>query len=391
MEQDVRNLRFTTRRALDERILADALAALDQTRISRSHAARTGGWRKIMRKHWAPLTTIAAVIAIAVVSLTFFNRSAAPAYAIEQTLEANRFLRYVHVRTDSAGKGLAEAWAQFDEEGNLSRLRLEFPQTEDGPKTTVWQEGKAEVWFHAKNSSVIVSEPNIVARLPKLFEVFDPKLNFESLYQAEAAGRVQAEIVSPADPGEPLQVTVTASPSAEWREIYRIDPGTKRVLEFEKYRLMDGEYRLGARFQYDYEIDPEAQIFVLNPPPGVMRIDQTSQEIGVPRDGLTDSELAVKVAREFFQALIAGDYATAGRIAGGIPAVRLQESLGGVEYTRLIAVGDPFPHADPRTEFLCVPCEVEVRTGGTTEIKKLTLNIRHAYNQPDRWVVGGGI
>jgi hypothetical protein len=170
-----------------------------------------------------------------------------------------------------------------------------------------------------------------------------------------------------------------------------VDPESKRLLKYEKYHLVEGEYQFVSRFEFDYDEDPAAQVFALNLPPDVITIDQTSKEIGVPRNGLSDNDLAVKVARDFFEAMIARDYATAGRIAEGIPADMVKKYFGGTEYIRIISVGTPFPHADLRTEFLCVPCEVEVRDNGVTEVKTLTLNIRHAYNQPDRWVVGGGI
>ena len=55
------------------------------------------------------------------------------------------------------------------------------------------------------------------------------------------------------------------------------------------------------------------------------------------------------------------------------------------------SVGDPTPHPDPRTRFLQVPCEVELRVGGETHVRTFTPNIRAVYNQPDRWVIGGGI
>ncbi|MBI4582299.1 MAG: hypothetical protein HY718_21575 [Planctomycetes bacterium] len=345
-----------------------------------------------MRSNVSKLAAAAAVIAVAVVSFVVFHGSAQPAYAIEQTLEANRALTYVHIRIEPAGQGLAEAWAQFDDEGKPLRLRMEFPNTEDGPKSVVWQGNKAEVWFKAKNSDVIMAEPRILARFPEMLEVFDPRVRTEAIYKAQAAGAVTIEVKPPADAQSPITLIATATSSPGGREIYQINPVTKLVQQAERYELQGEEYRFVSRFEYlEYNEEPAPDVFTLNPPADVMRIDQTMQVIGVARGDLSDNEIAVKVAREFFEAMIAGDYAKAGQIAGGIPAEKMKEGFGELKFKRIVSIGTPTPHPDPRTHFLRVPCEVEVEADGVRQTKAFTPNIRHAYNQPDRWVIGGGI
>lgn len=390
MEDALRELRFKTSCELDSRILADASKALAQSRVPESDAGKRL-WRDIMKNNWMKLSTAAAVIALAVISVGLFNRSAVPAYAIEQTLEANRLVRHVHVKIDPAGKGLAEAWAQFDEQGKPLQLRLEFPDTEDGPKTTIWRGDKAEVWLKAKKAHVIVNEPMALSKLAQVFELFDPRLGFESAYRDQAEGKVKLEIQTPANAMEPLVLTAISLPDSEWKQVYKIDPASKRVLEFEKYRLIDGQHQFLSRFAYSYDEEFAPDLFVLNPPADVVLIDQTRQDIGVPREGLSDQELAVKVAREFFEALIAQDYNKAGCIFEGMPGERLQKALGSLKFIRIVSIGTPTPHPNARTRFLCVPCEVEVSKDGVTGIQKFTPNIRGVHNQPDRWVIGGGI
>ena len=101
--------------------------------------------------------------------------------------------------------------------------------------------------------------------------------------------------------------------------------------------------------------------------------------------------VAVEVARQFFEALIAEDYAKAGKILQGLPAAQMEKWFGHINFIRIVSIGQPTPHPDPRTKFLCVPCEVETEAEGKKVIKKLTLNIRALYGQPDRWAIGGGI
>jgi hypothetical protein len=140
---------------------------------------------------------------------------------------------------------------------------------------------------------------------------------------------------------------------------------------------------------YNQAIPPAT--FVLNVPADVTRVDWTTQEVGLPRGERTDGEIAVEVARKFFEALIAKDYGRAGSIYSGLPASTMEEVFGKIEFLRIVAIGEPTPHPDVRTRFLQVPCEVEFRVDGQTDIKKFMPNIRAVDGQPDRWLIGGGI
>ena len=90
------------------------------------------------------------------------------------------------------------------------------------------------------------------------------------------------------------------------------------------------------------------------------------------------------------EALIAEEYGRAGAICMGIPAERMKQACGKFAFLRIVSIGTPTPHPEPRTRFLQVPCEVEMRVDGKTQVETLNLNIRSMENQPDRWVVGGG-
>jgi hypothetical protein len=122
-----------------------------------------------------------------------------------------------------------------------------------------------------------------------------------------------------------------------------------------------------------------------------MRVDQTTQEIGLAKGDMTDNQVAVAVVRQFFEAIGAKDYAKAGRLYEGIPAEKVKQILGQADRVQIVSLGEPTPHARPETQFLCVPFEVELDTGGAKSIKKGTAYVRPVYNQPDRWAIDGGI
>ena len=106
---------------------------------------------------------------------------------------------------------------------------------------------------------------------------------------------------------------------------------------------------------------------------------------------LSDEQIAQKVARRFFAALIDKDYATAGKLMEGMPADFMQEHFGKTTYLRIVSIGKPYPHSDPDTHFLCVPCEVEVEIDGVKTVEKPVPNIRSVYSSPEYWTIGGGI
>ena len=56
--------------------------------------------------------------------------------------------------------------------------------------------------------------------------------------------------------------------------------------------------------------------------------DQINPIVGLEKGDLTDEEIAAKVAREFFEAVIAADYRKAGLLYEGIPAEKMKETFG---------------------------------------------------------------
>ena len=393
LEKRIQRIRVTTTDVLDRRILADASAGLEnpQSTPARLDPRRPSVWRTIMRSHWTKLAAAGVLVATLGV-ITLVSQIPTVVYALEQTLEANRGLRYIHIRIDPAGGGLSEAWAQFGEDGELVRLRMSFPDNEDGAKEIVWQEDKAEVWFKTKGRAVVFHGQEMLQQISGSLATFDPKVAIEQLHQSQAQGRVSIQTQEPSAEGDPITLVVNFHDSPNKRVILQINPQTKLVERIERYRMAGNERELVSRLEYlEYNQDPAPETFVLDIPADAMRIDQTTQVIGLFKGDLTDDEIAVKVAREFFEALIAKDYGRAGTLYEGIPASKMEEMFGKIEFLRIISVGDPTPHPMAATRFLQVPCEVEFRVGEQTHVKKFMPNIRAVHNQPDRWGIGGGI
>jgi hypothetical protein len=108
---------------------------------------------------------------------------------------------------------------------------------------------------------------------------------------------------------------------------------------------------------------------------------------------LTDEQIAVKVARGFFEALIAEDYKKAGQLYEGIPEKHMKEMFGGIKFARIVEVGQPTPHS--RTRSLHVPVKVEMEAHGDGKARKTVREfqpmVRPVHQQPNRRTIIGGI
>jgi hypothetical protein len=178
------------------------------------------------------------------------------------------------------------------------------------------------------------------------------------------------------------------------REVYFVDRATKLVTSVELYRQKDGEYRCTGRQEYcEYNQPIKAAMFALDEVPAdVMRVDQATQEVGLVQGQLSDAEVAVEVGRQFFEALIAGDYAKAGKFFEGIPAEKMQQLFGQIKFLRIVSVGPAGPHPMPATKGLAVPCKVEIEKDGKTSLMEMDqIGVRQVFNQPGRWTIFGGI
>ncbi|MHC4335497.1 MAG: hypothetical protein ACYSUV_17365, partial [Planctomycetota bacterium] len=78
-------------------------------------------------------------------------------------------------------------------------------------------------------------------------------------------------------------------------------------------------------------------------PADAMRVDQTTQDIGLAQGDLTDEEIGVELIRRFLQALIEQDYAKAGKLWGGVPAERMKKAYGQIRFIRIISIDKPVP------------------------------------------------
>jgi len=358
--------------------------------------------RIIMTSTITKIAAAAVVIAAVALSINVWDRTTPAAYALEQTVEANHTVRSLHIRDFKSGEDEPkEFWLQFDDRGQVQSVRAYMPEWDspsDGAKTIIWQEGKAKVWFKKKNALLTVRDERLAQQMLGLAQQVDPRLAVERLREQEQQGKVKMEIDEPSDRTEPIAVTATYGPEgsrAGRRIVLSVDQATKLVTAMEVYQLKDNDYQqVGLMEFHDYNQTIDPGMFTLDGeiPADAMRVDQTTQEVGLAQGNLSDEEVAVEVARRFFTALMAEDYAAAGQFLEGIPAEKMREMFGPIKVLRIISIGPAAPHPNPGTKGLAVPCTVEIQKDGQTSEWKLDrLGVRQVYNQPGRWTIFGGI
>ena len=353
-----------------------------------------------MDKPLVKLTAAAVIVVAAAASLNLWDKSIP--YALAHTVQANHTVRYLHIKDFRAGEDEPkELWVECDKSGRIKNARMHMPEwasPDDGAKLVLWKLDNVQVYFKRKNVLFIAADKTFADRMLHLVKECDPRLAVERLYEQQEQGKVEIEIDQPLDKAEPIVVTATHLPesaSPYKRSVLFVDQATKLVIAAESYELKDDEYQyVGAQEYYDYNQPIEDSMFSIDDevPADVLRVDQTIQEVGLVQGDLSDEEIAVEVVRQFFEALIAEDYAKAGKLLEGISADRMHKELGHIRFLRIISVGPVAPHPNPNTGGVVVPCTVEIEKDGQISQWKLErLGVRQVFNQPGRWTIFGGI
>ena len=404
IEKLIKNLSDKTSAKMDERVRKNMLQALAES--EKPSALTWSNTRKIIMK--SPITKLAtaAVIIVGVIlSVTIWDTITPTAYALDQTIQASHSVRFLHIKSIKNGmEEPKEFWLEFDEQGGVKNFRFHMPEWDspsDGAKVIIWQQGKATIWFKKKNTLVTVKDKRSVDHILTFVQLFDPKLAVLRFAELEKNGSAKIKIKEPSNKAQPITVTATYSPECKQsgvpvdRTVLFVDQTTKLITSLQSYSLTKGgEYELIDRIEfYDYNQQIDPAMFVFDDlPSDIMKIDQSTQDIGLEQGNMSDEEISVKIVREFYEAVIAKDYAKAGRIYGNVPATRIEEMFKELKIVRIISISEPKPHPTPRVGGFMVPCKLEIEKDGIKSVyEPYGPGVRPVYGQPDRWNIHGGV
>jgi len=394
IEKLIKKLRYKASDEAHNRVLGNVLQALDKSQKTTS-APKPNIWRIIMKSKITKLAATAVIIIAIVLSITFLDKSVTPAYALEQTIQANSVLRYLHTKyfhgeRDDVAK---ECWFEFDDSGRTKNLRINWSEWFGGGYVIVWNENETKSWNPKQKFLKLFNDEIYTSRVHNMMESEDPKLIIEHLYDQEAEGQVKIEIDESGNKAEPIVVTATylpESPKYGDRKILFIDRGTKLTTRMELYVLKEDEYTYYGVIEYfDYNVPIDAQMFNLADeiPNDAYQIDTRTQDIGLVQEALADEEIAVKVVREFLEALIAEDYAKAGQVAG-LPPGKIQKGWGDKKITHIVSIGEPFRLDKPskiHPKRLCVRYTIKVEKKGQIVQQLRESRVAPIIGRRDRW------
>jgi hypothetical protein len=358
----------------DKAVLDTVLAAQEKV-IDQASAASTPSFRSIVMR--SPLTRLAAAAAIVVAVVLFlglWDRSVPSAYAFEQTLEANRGIRYLHLKYFTAGhEEPREGWIEFGEDGQARNVRAYMPQWAspvDGPRVLVWKNGTVQMWLVNQKRLTTMKADNPQGQLSALMQEIDPRLALARINDLKAQGKVDLTIEEPADKTQLIKVTATYLPDSDSpgkRKVLYVDPTTKLVSAMELYQLKDGQYSYEGRIElpeYNQPIDPKMFDLTSQAPAGAEHLDLSGTDLGLVQGQLSDEEVATAVVRKFFESIQAGDYETAGRLIPLGGAAALKEQFAAAKILRIASVGPATLVPGPGNKVMAVPCTIEYEEDG---------------------------
>jgi hypothetical protein len=225
-----------------DRIWREVLFAQEQSGKTKSVLTEQNIWRIIMKNPLTKLAAAAVIIITAVFLMTFFEKATAPAYALEQTIEANNTIKTVHLRMFEKGQSIeinefSDYWLKYDNAGKLSNFRRN-EHDKDGVKFTVWNEGIKKTWTPEKNVVIIKTLNNTAKEWEDFAKEFDYELLLQWLNDQKKKGEIELKIDAPAEDSDFIYVEATHSVDKVRIELV-VDRKTKLIMKASEYHLRE--------------------------------------------------------------------------------------------------------------------------------------------------------
>lgn len=183
-------------------------------------------------------------------------------------------------------------------------------------------------------------------------------------------------------------MTVTPKDAPDRQEVYEVNPTTKLAERVTYYGRQGDQWKEVKLIEYlDYNQPIGPKVFDLDLPKDVMKTDQIKRPPGLVKGDLTKEQIATKVAREFFEALIVKDYEKAGLIYSGIPAEKIRADHGRLNVLRILKIGNPTAGLHPDPTALAVTVKVEC--GARKWVQEYSPQIRLTDNETATKAVRG--
>lgn len=409
IEKLIKKMRYEATSEAYNKTLGNFLKEADKHKKQKSVSIQSNIWRIIMKSRITKIATATVIILVVVLLINFLNKAVTPAYALQQTVEASKNLRYLYFEyfSGSEKEPSKKCWIKFDETGQPEKVRVNLYKHWGGSMIAqAWEDGKTLFWIKDQNTLQSFKCEVHTAKIMKLVRECDPKTAISSLYEREQKGDAKIEIEEPDDRKKPILIKATFKPGKylienptlpSFQDVLYVNQATKLVSAIEIYELKNGEYIYNGVWKYPhYDKLVEDEIFNLETevPTDTMRIvHYTSADVndqGLEQGAYTEEQVAFMVVQEFFNALIARDYTRVGQLFGGMPTDEAEEDFKNLNVISIISIDKPVKSKKPSG--FRVPCVVEIeKNGETIEWQPDGPYVQPVYRHAGRWRIIGGI
>ncbi len=355
--------------------------------------------REITMNRFAKLAAAAAII-IGLIVWSKIPSSVVPtAYALQDTIEAGNSIRFLHIKASSHDKyGSSDTWLQYDEHGNVVRMRFQAPHLGDavGPLVVVNNYDKSQVWLEKFNLYITGYD-----KTDPVFgfdvSTIEPRYLLGRLRQQAEQGGIILDINEPAQKNEPIAVTITYPEdhrSHEYKKVLYVDQATKLVTSIEKFKFENGKYQHVITLEFfDYNQQIDAMMFSLDGEvtDNAMLIEMPEDaEAGLVQGDMTDEEISVEVIRQFYEAIIAKDYDKAGLLYLAAPGFMVEKGYSGVNVIEITDISQARRDPDPDSDAMFCSCKALAEIGGELyEVDSKWMKVQRFDKDYGRWMLAG--
>ena len=336
-------------------------------RISQA-LAFTGG--TIMRSRITKLAAAAVIIIVAVFGINILDKSATPAWAIEQTVEALRDANWVHFSgLAGAGDGIRyrfDAWAAANKEGTQSEdVRFEIRYKEHKQVVVVHKNVSYEYFSH--NNTVYIKPGKQIIINPWVGSKFFEKIK-ESMTDLEVDYGKDQETGR-----DSVFVTCSYAPmSMSWW--FQLDLETKQPVRFKQWRNVrhEGEPEFDVE-KIVYEEEVPEDLFEFEIPKGA-KVVKTSllddPSYGMSAEEMTQNKACIQICTKYWQAMIDSNWAFTHKLRPLLSEKECNAMHSKNPPVELVEVGQPYQQEGCKIGPI-VPCTVRFKDSTTRDIKMI--------------------
>lgn len=372
-------MRYKAGAETHDRVLGNVMQALDKHEQQKSGVIKPDIWRTIMKSPITKLSTAAVIIVCIALTIPFMEKTVAPAYSVEQTLQAMQDLRTMYMVCRDWNNEEFEMWIELDPDTGIPEYcRAYWPKKQllniSRPDTS-YQYSERGNQVHINSGKLYYMD-------------MAPARIVEQLLQVSREEPDSVVIFHEHDQQSDKSLIVVLTRGSKQSYKFYIDPETKLPVRIKGLK----DNQLGAVIRdverIEFNVDLPEGIFDFEIPEGASIVDLdrnfrllNDPQYGISTEGMTEQQAAENIATEYWSALINMDESTARTVAPVSP-----QMADGSLLAELVEVGRLYIQPGCGIGKL-IPCRIRYKDGSLMEWK-LIIRTRNIDGCPSCVIVG---